>query len=432
MRIALVNEFFPPFAPGGAEWSMFELGKALVDSGNAVTVMTPNYGASAKEMLEGMKVFRFPFPKKMSSGRKMPGFIWHANVLYYLYSAFQIYRIGKREKIELIHAQNKYSIVGSYLASKFLKVPFVASIRDTSNICRIAVCLHHHETVPADCGIGKLLRECSEEYYQNYYEKKSAFLHIKDKIWQIYHWFDVHLRRFCLNRADVIVGVSQGILNVHERSRVFRGSKAMRAVIYNFTDRVKSASNEELKTLKQKYELSDDPIVLYVGGFSRGKGTDHFVRAAHRVLAQKKAVQFVLIGSGSLREPAEGLKIFPRMERENILKFYALAHMIVMPSTCQESFSRVVLEAMAQGKPIVGTRVGGTPEQVVSGENGLVVEREDPEALAEAIIKILEDHKLAKQMGERSVELLEKQFSKKKMVNEIMSIYTKCSEGSVL
>lgn len=423
MRIALVNEYFPPFAPGGAEWSMFELGKTLAALGHDVHVVTPNYGASSSETVSGMKVHRFPFPKKMTEERKMPGFFWHANLIYYCYLAFQIYKIGRREKINLIHAQNKYSIVGSFMASRLLKIPFIASIRDTSNICRIAVCLHHHESAPSDCSTRKLLSECSEEYYQNYYDRKSTYLHIKDKFWQLYHWFDVHLRRLCLNQADAIVGVSRGILKVHEESRVFKKSKAERFSVYNFSERAHQASGEELNELRQKYQLNQNPIVLYVGGFSRGKGTDNLIRAARLLLKENSQLQVVLVGSGKLQESTENLRIFPRMQREDILKFYDLADLIVMPSTCQESFSRVVLEAMSHGKPIVGTRVGGTPEQVIHGENGFVVEREMPEALAEAITKILNDASLKSRMGKRSIELLEENFKKDSVIKQMLYVY---------
>ncbi len=429
MRIALINEFFPPFAPGGAEWSMQELAKSLAGRGAHTVVMTPNYGAPAQETVTGIHIYRFPFPKKTPTGRKLVGFVWHANPIYYLYSAFQIIRIAKQEKIELLHAQNKYSLVGAYLAGRFLGIPVVVSIRDTSHICRIAVCLHHFESVPEDCSLKKLLSECSEEYYENYYDKKSIFLHVKDKIWQIYHWWDVHLRRFCLNRVDAVLGVSQGILDVHEKSRIFKRSSAKRKAIYNFIDLLPESERHGNQNIRQKYNLGNSKIILYVGGFSRGKGTDNFVRAIRILEARKLPVQAVMIGSGRLKENGEGILMLQNIGRDETLKFYSIADVVVVPSTCQESLSRVILEAMAAGKPIVGTRVGGTPEAVLNNQNGFIVEREDSEALADAIQKIVSNAELSNRMGKRSTELISERFSREVVLREFEALYQDCVKG---
>ena len=424
MRIGLINEFFTPFAPGGAEWSMFELGKALVGSGHQVAVITPNYGAEGESVESGMHVLRFPFPKKLKTGRKMPGFLWHANLLFYFYSAWQIFIIAKKERLEILHCQNKYSLPGSFLAARLLGIPVVCSIRDTSNICRIAVCLHHHEAAPKDCGTWKLLKECSEEYYDRYYEKKSLWLHAKDKIWQVYHWWDVHLRRSCLNRVDLIVGVSQGILNVHEKSRIFLRSKAKRRAIYNFVNQDLNHQAPESNSLRKKYGVIKSKIVLYVGGFSIGKGTSNFAQAASLVSKKNKNVSFILIGSGKLQESNGDVQIISDVSHEDVLQFYKLADVVVVPSICQESLSRVILEAMAAGRPVVGTQVGGTSEAISDGENGYVVERRDTEALANAIEKILSDGLLAKKMGQKSLEIVKQKFSKEAVISQFENLYS--------
>lgn len=423
MKIGLVNEFFPPFAPGGAEWSMQDLARGLAQKGHETHVITPNYGASTNEQESGVYIHRFMFPKKINEERKMPGFIWHANPIFYLYSAYRIYKIAKDYKLEILHAQNKYSLVGTYLAAQWLKIPVLASIRDTSHICRISVCLHRLDAIPNDCSYLKLMRECSEEYYVNYYLKKSFWKHAKDKLIQTYHWMDVHIRRHFLNKVDAVVGVSRGILEVHEKSRVFKGNKPARKFLYNFVQDATLKDGSAAAFLLEKYQLKASKIVLYVGGFSRGKGSDDFIRAAKLLVQRNPNTQIVMIGSGVLNEEADNVHILNHVPHEEVLKFYSLATVVVVPSVCQESLSRVLLEALMTGRPVVGTRVGGTAEAVLDGENGFVVERKNPRALAEAIEKILTNEMLAKRFGNKSRELALTRFERSAIISQVEKLY---------
>ena len=92
MRICLVNEYFPPFAPGGAEWSMDALARALAGRGHDVLVVTPNYGAAPDERRDGFHIVRFPFPIRLPPGRRPVSSKWLANPLTYLYAAWQVSR----------------------------------------------------------------------------------------------------------------------------------------------------------------------------------------------------------------------------------------------------------------------------------------------------------------------------------------------------
>jgi len=89
-----------------------------------------------------------------------------------------------------------------------------------------------------------------------------------------------------------------------------------------------------------------------------------------------------------------------------------------------------IVEAMATGVPIVATRGGGTPELVVDGETGLLVERGDASALAEAILRLLSDEKLRKSMGraarKRAVEL----FSWDQIVKNLLYLYQEIGEAN--
>ena len=94
----------------------------------------------------------------------------------------------------------------------------------------------------------------------------------------------------------------------------------------------------------------------------------------------------------------------------------------VFPSL-EEALGTAVLEAMAAGKAVVASRVGGIPEAVVDQETGLLVPPADSGALAEAVRKLLQDPDLRRQMGERGRLRIEEQFSINRMLDKTADLY---------
>ncbi|TPW03680.1 MAG: group 1 glycosyl transferase, partial [bacterium] len=168
VTIFLVNEYFPPYAPGGAEWSTEALARALATRGHRVVVITPNYGAAPREDRNGFTIVRFPFPIKRQPGRAVIPAGCLANPFFYLYAGMVIGRLARREKAVVLHAQNKHMLVPGVIARALTGLPLVLTIRDGSIINAAPLCLHHGDQMPPDCGVRKLWRECSEEYFALY------------------------------------------------------------------------------------------------------------------------------------------------------------------------------------------------------------------------------------------------------------------------
>ena len=98
---------------------------------------------------------------------------------------------------------------------------------------------------------------------------------------------------------------------------------------------------------------------------------------------------------------------------------------LVLPSINPDPLPTVVLEAMATGKPIVGYAHGGVCEMVKNGVNGLLVEPRNPDLLANAINKLLQNKKLCKQIGKKSLERFNNNFSMTRYVNNYSKEYAK-------
>jgi glycosyltransferase involved in cell wall biosynthesis len=108
--------------------------------------------------------------------------------------------------------------------------------------------------------------------------------------------------------------------------------------------------------------------------------------------------------------------------RSDIKEILSAIDILVIPSLL-EGFPMVTLEAMAMAKPIVATNIDGITEQITDGVNGILVSPKDPSALAKAVIQVLSDKELARNMGLSAREKVEQEFSVEKMVAETEKVY---------
>jgi glycosyltransferase involved in cell wall biosynthesis len=94
----------------------------------------------------------------------------------------------------------------------------------------------------------------------------------------------------------------------------------------------------------------------------------------------------------------------------------------VLPSR-SEGIPNIALEAMALGKPVVATRVGGIPDIITDGEEGLLVSPEDPPSLARALRRVLDDEALAGRLGGRGRDRVRKSFTPAARAAAVLSLY---------
>jgi phosphatidylinositol alpha-1,6-mannosyltransferase len=158
--------------------------------------------------------------------------------------------------------------------------------------------------------------------------------------------------------------------------------------------------------------LPAGPLLLTVSRLAtadRYKGIDTVIRALPAVAARVPAVQWVVAGDGDDRPRLEALAreagvagrahFLGRVSEAVLAECYRRADVFVMPSQA-EGFGIVFLEAMQQGVPVVAADSGGTPEVVADGETGLLVPYGDHAALADRLVRLLEDAPLRAAMGE--------------------------------
>lgn len=183
------------------------------------------------------------------------------------------------------------------------------------------------------------------------------------------------------------------------------------------------------------------PLVAMLARLDRQKGVEDFLDAAARVAARIENAHFLIIGDNAFasrhdyrreleattaRLGLTGRVVFTgfRLDVPRLLSQVAVS---VLPSF-SEGLSNTLLESMAAGVPVVATRVGGNPEVVEHGATGWLVEPGDRDALAQAILSILEAPDLAASFSSRARERVAEQFSLTRMVQETESFYERALE----
>jgi N-acetyl-alpha-D-glucosaminyl L-malate synthase BshA len=232
-----------------------------------------------------------------------------------------------------------------------------------------------------------------------------------------------------IDRADKVVAVSNFVKNSIISTYKVPESKV--ETIYNGVSwKEYFCTQSEIEEVKRTYKLSNEPTILYVGRLEKRKNLESLIKAFKLVVERTKC-KLVITGSGkqsSLREITFSLGInkhviFTGLVEDNILKqLYNACNVFVLPSH-MEGFGLTLLEAMAAAKPVVASNVGGIPELVKNGINGILANTNNTKELATALTFLLDNPELAKNMGLQNREYVAKNFSWEKTAKMTSELY---------
>jgi spore coat protein SA len=245
--------------------------------------------------------------------------------------------------------------------------------------------------------------------------------------------------------VDAFLACSNFVLE-EERQRLGTGARA-HYVMYNGVDPAAFAPwwdrAAEVKTVRRQYGLGDEPVVLFAGKIRESKGVGLLLMAMHRVWARLPQAVLALAGGTEFGRGRTGretpfFKEFREqvarapgrviltgfLPHEHMARTYLLGDVFAAPSLKPEGMPLVLLEAAACGLPMVTTRMGGIPEVVRSGDNGLLLENpQDPDELSAKILDLLTDAGLRRRLGGRGRELIEERFSWQHIAREQEAVY---------
>ena len=177
-------------------------------------------------------------------------------------------------------------------------------------------------------------------------------------------------------------------------------------------------------------------IVGSIANLYKNKAIDVLIEAAREIKNKKENIKneflFLVIGEGKERENLElRIKNYELSDHFFLIgavpeawKYLKAFDIFVLPSL-KEGFPYAILEAMAAGLPIVASKVGGIPEMIAGGENGLLIKPGDAKELAAAILRLSQDEEMAKKLGEEAERTVKEKFGLHKMIKKTMEVYEK-------
>jgi D-inositol-3-phosphate glycosyltransferase len=240
------------------------------------------------------------------------------------------------------------------------------------------------------------------------------------------NFYDSKIGKSTMESADLITCVSN-----HEKEMLVKEiglSEDNIKIIYNGIDWSEWEKVPDKMTFRDSYPGISERFVIFAGRLATNKGIPDLIEAMS--ICESVNVDLVVMGADmGLGKDLDKLAISMgvRMHRlghvddEIYRSALSAAEILVLPSE-YEAFGIVLLEAAAAQTPVVATRVGGIPEAMSEGKNGLIVDYNDPKALSAAIFSILEDDSLKREMGTFGRDF-SKGFSWSSIVSQLESKY---------
>jgi glycosyltransferase involved in cell wall biosynthesis len=228
-------------------------------------------------------------------------------------------------------------------------------------------------------------------------------------------WFHRRLELSFIRQAEVVVSPCQAMLDIVEQEA---GQPFKRKVVipYPLDPRL-------LREEPAARENGHQKIVHFAARNDPVKGADVLLQAVPLVRQAVPEVEFRLFGF----EPngtfiPEGVQCFPFMPKDELLNHYHQADVCVIPSRWDNS-PNTVYEAMAAGKAVVASKVGGIPELVVNVETGLLIEPDNPQTLAQAVVSILADEEKSSNFGRAGRKQIQRLANLAQNVERRLALY---------
>ncbi|NLS40105.1 N-acetyl-alpha-D-glucosaminyl L-malate synthase BshA [Bacillus subtilis] len=239
------------------------------------------------------------------------------------------------------------------------------------------------------------------------------------------------LIRFAIESSDRVTAVSSAL--AAETYDLIKPEKKIET-IYNFIDeRVYLKKNTT--TIKEKHGiLPDEKVVIHVSNFRKVKRVQDVIRVFRNIAGKTKA-KLLLVGDGPEKSTACELirkygledQVLMLGNQDRVEELYSISDLKLLLSQ-KESFGLVLLEAMACGVPCIGTNIGGIPEVIKNNVSGFLVDVGDVAGATARAMSILEDEQLSSRFTKAAIEMLENEFSSKKIVSQYEQIYADLAE----
>jgi len=407
MRILYFSDEFPPAVTGGAAIMTYDFAVALLKKGHEVFVITASQDRSraGESEIDGIKIFTL--------FSKSPVFLRHYLSVWNPFLAGKIKKILKEIKPDIVHVHNIHTHI-SYSALKIAKKSGAK------------VFLTAHDTMLVS--YGKAYFPCGEKNF-----RVTAWLNMKTA-GKRYNPFRNMAIKYYLRYVDKVFAISASLKNLLAQN----GIKS--EVLHNGIDAGAWTKplESDIQNFKKKFGITDKRVVFFGGRLSGAKGGLQIIKTFSHVIKLLPNKDAVLVIAGRETHGKHKMEEFIKnfgvsdyvvftgwLGREEMKTAFFVSDVCVTPSIYFDPFNLFNIEAMAAGKPVVGTCFGGTPEIVIDGQTGYIVNPLDNEDMGRKICELVSDAEKSAVFGKNGRKRVEEFFSLEKQAQKLIGWYEK-------
>lgn len=398
MKVLLVNKFH--YLKGGSEKYYLELAKLLKEKGHEVAFFSMQ---DKKNIKTDCKEY-FVKPIDLNNGSKLKAF----EVIYSKKNRKQMEYALDDFKPDIVHLNNFQRQLSESVVEAVVEknIPIIFTAHDIQATCPAITMIDNNKNICEKCMGGKYLN-CVKKKCNKGSTLKSLIGAIEGKYYRNKKVYTKKINRIITpsefyKEKLIQDGISQDKINT----------------IHNF-----------INLEEYNIPISDEGYALYIGRLSKEKGILNLVQAFEKI----NQGRLYIAGEGQEKENIlkfieekklqDKIKLLGFLNKEQVKEKIAHSRFIVVPSIWYENCPYSIMETLAIGKPVIGSRIGGIPELIKENENGLLYKFDDIDDLSKKMKKLFEDKELAKKMGQTAKLNAQNEFDKEIYYENIIKIY---------
>jgi glycosyltransferase involved in cell wall biosynthesis len=410
VRILILADRIPPENAGGAEKIAWSLACGLRDNGHDVHVIAATFEPSFEEVREGIPTYHLHAQYRM---RFQP-----YRMIYNPQTAGDLKRLYAQIRPDIVNAHNIHNGLSYYslaLAHR-MGLPTVFSSHD---VMPFAYNRLTYFVDPAQCGV-----QSSAQY------RLPPFFNLRQMRFRYNPVRNLALRYILTHHVQRRTCVSEA----HRQALEANDLPPFQVVHNGIASERFQTTPDAVERLRTKLGVQGRKIILFGGRLTADKGSYQLLAAFKALVERVPEALLLVLSRAGLDEHGLNTPEFRHLRERHVLSggwlsgdelaaAYGLTDVVTVPSICLDCFPTINLEAMAAGKTVVATCYGGSPEAVVDGETGYIVNPFDSAILAGKLEHLLRDDGLRARMGAAGQRHIAEHFTLAHQVGAMESIY---------
>ena len=398
MKIIFANNYY--YLRGGSERVFFDEMEILEKDGHTIIPFTrkfdKNFSSNYEEYFpDDFKYHDVSLPEKIIAAKKL---------IYSSESKRSFSYLINKVKPDLVHVHNIYGRLTNSIidSAKNHNIPVVMTLHDYKIVCPAYIMLRN----------GKICEDCKGgKFYKCFTTKCHKDSYIPSAI----NTFEAYYNNFRgkYKWISKFISPSQFLIDKHIESG------------HDIDNFIHIPNFIKLNDFKPNYNHKN--YILFIGRLSKEKGINTLIKTF-----EKLDINLKIVGEGPEKDKIKNYLLSNKINNvmlegyktgNELKKAFQNAMFVIFPSEWYENAPMTILESFAYGKPVIGTKLGGSPEMIIPHETGLLYEAGNVDDLHNKILYLLDNEDLIKSMGKNARQLVEKEHSSESHLNQLLELY---------